>query len=154
MTVILDAASIRAVTLGTLVSRAAAILPQSTDGALFTISGGRVVVNAIVGEVTTVMEAGANNTKLKLNPTAVGADQDLCATLSIASDAVGDQYTITGTVGDAMLSDLLIGNGVLTSPLVLSEGDIELDCSASKTGAIAWELIYSALDSDATVVAA
>ena len=92
--------------------------------------------------------------KLKLNPDATGDDQDLCATLDIASDAIGELYSITGTVGDAMVSDLLIGNGTLASPIVLSEGLIELDCSANKTGSVSWDMIYVALDSSATVVAA
>ena len=154
MTVMLDAASIRAVTLGIQVDRATAALPAGTDGALFTITGGRINVVAIIGEVTTVIETQANNTKLKFNPTAAGADQDLCAVLNITADAVGTLYTITGLVTDALVDDLLIGDGVLTKPKVLSEGDIELDCSATNTGSVAWTLIYSPIDSDALVVAA
>ena len=154
MTVMLDAASIRAVTLGIVVERATSTLPQSGDLALFTITGGRISLVALVGELTTATPAGANLARIKLNPTATGVDQDLCANLDIVSDAVGELYTITGTVGDAMLSDLLIGKGVLASPLVLSEGDIELDCSANKTGAIAWTLIYTPIDTAALVVAA
>lgn len=154
MTVMLDAASIRAVTLGTLVTRATATLPQSVAGALFTITGGRIMVISLIGEVTTVIQTQANNTKLVFDPTAAGADQDLCAVLDITADAVGEHYTISGTVGDAMRSDLLIGNGVLQEPLILSEGDIELNCAASNTGSVAWDLIYSAIDTDATVASA
>lgn len=154
MSVIIQGDEIRAIALGTLVSRATAALPASTDDALFTISGGRVIVVALVGEVTTVIQTQANNTKLKFNPTATGADQDLCAVLDITGDAVGELYTISGTVGDAMRSDLLIGNPVLTNPLVLSEGDIELDCAATNTGSVAWDLIYVALDTGASVAAA
>ncbi len=154
MTVMLDASSIRAVTHGTLVERATAALPQTTDDALFTITGGRIRVVSLIGEVTTVIQTQANATKLKFNPTATGADQDLCATLDITADAVGTLYGITGTVTDAMVDDLLIVNGDLASPLVLSEGDIELDCAASNTGSVAWTLVYTAIDSDATVAAA
>ncbi len=154
MTVMLDAASIRAVTLGTLVERATSTLPQTGDLALFTITGGRITLIALVGEVTGAIQSGANLALIKLNPTATGVDQDLCAALDIVSDAVGELYTISGTVGDAMRSDLLIGNGVLASPLVLSEGDIELECSANKTGSVSWALIYSPIDADALVVAA
>lgn len=150
----IDGASVRGVTQGILVERATATLPQSTDGALFTISGGRIVLVALVGEVTVAIENLTNNTKLKFNPTATGADQDLCAVLNIQNDAVGELYTISGTVGDAMRSDLLIGNSKLQESLVLSEGDIELDCANSRTGSVSWAIIYSPLDSDATVVAA
>ena len=151
MTVMLDAASIRAVTHGTLVSKATATLPQGGDGTLFTITGGRIILVALVGEVTSAIQNQVNATKIKLNPTATGLDQDLCATLDIANDAVGELYAITGTVGDAMVSDLLIGNGTLASPLVLSAGLIELDCGANNGGSVKWDIIYVALDTNATV---
>ncbi|TET95565.1 MAG: hypothetical protein E3J29_06650 [Dehalococcoidia bacterium] len=154
MSVILDADSIRACTLGTIVQRATATLPAGTDGALFTITGGQILLLAFWGEVTTAIQNQANATKLKFNPTATGADQDLCATLDIDNDAVGEIYSITGTVGDAMVSDLLIGNVMLQDPLLLSEGDIELDCAATNTGSVAWNMIYVSLDSAGTVAAA
>ncbi|NGO68524.1 hypothetical protein [Streptomyces boncukensis] len=154
MSVIIQGDQVRTITQGILVSRATATLPQSTDGSLFTVSGGRVLLLGLVGEVTTVIQTQVNNTKLKLNPTATGADQDLCAALDISADAVGELYTISGTVGDAMRSDLLIGNPLLAAPLVLSEGDIELDCAASNTGSVAWDLLYTPLDNGASVVSA
>ncbi len=142
--------------LGFKVTRATAALPQTTDDALFTITGGRILLTAIVGEVTTVIQNQANNTKLKFNPTATGADQDLCAVLDIANDAVGELYTISGTVGDALRSDLLIGlNSLLgAGGLILSEGDIEIDCAASNTGSVAWDMWYLPLDLGATVASA
>lgn len=140
---------------GLRVERATATLPQTTDEALFTISGGRILLLALIGEVTVVIQTQANNTKLKFNPTAAGADQDLCAVLDITADPVGEIYTISGTVGDAMRSDLLIGlASLLAAPLLLSEGDIELNCAASNTGSVAWTLLYIPLDDGASVVAA
>lgn len=138
--------------IGERLDRATENLPQSTDKALFTITGGRVLLMLILGEVTTVIQTQANNTKLKFNPTATGADQDLCAVLDITGDAVGEIYTISGTVTDAMRSDLLIGSGgLIAAPLVLSEGDIELDCAANNTGQVQWSLWYIPLDQDAKV---
>lgn len=154
MTVMIDAASVRGVTTGILVERAAATTPQGVDGALFTITGGRIVLVAVVGEVTVALENLTNNTRLKFNPDATGVDQDICANLNTQNFAIGELLTITGTVGDAMVNDLLIGNGTLASPLVLSEGDIELDCANSRTGEISWAIIYVPLDSAAVVVAA
>lgn len=144
----------RELTTGIRVDRATDTLPQTADESLFTITGGRVLVVGLVGEVTTVIQTQANNTKIKFNPTATGADQDLCAVLDISADPVGELYTISGAVGDAMRSDLLIGNAMLTSPLLLSEGAIELDCAASNTGSVAWSLIYVPWDADAEVAAA
>ena len=152
----IDLQQLTRIQLGTRVDRATATLPQTTDGALFTITGGRVLLTAIIGEVTTVIETQANNTKLKLNPSATGADQDLCAVLDISADPVGELYTISGTVGDAMRSDLLIGlNSLLRAGgMILSEGSIELDCAASNTGSVAWSLWYLALDVGASIAAA
>ncbi len=154
MSVIVQGDQIRAITQGVLVSRATAALPQTGAEALFTVTGGRVLIIGLVGEVSTVIQTQANNTKLVFDGTAAGADQDLCAVLDISADAVGEMYTISGTVADAMRSDLLIGNPLLTNPLVVSEGDIELNCAASNTGSVGWDLIYVPLDTGAAVVAA
>lgn len=138
------------------VNRATAALPQTTDGALFTITGGRVLIVDLVGEVTTLIQTQANNTKLKFNPTATGADTDLCAVLDITADAVGTQYSITGTAATAMQSGLLCLTSaqLLARPLLLSEGDIELDCAASNTGSVSWTVTYRPFDTGATIAAA
>lgn len=154
MSVIIQGDQVRAITQGILVSRATATLPQTGDDTLFTVSGGRVLLVGLLGEVTTVIETQANATLVKLNPTATGATQDLCGALDITADAVGEMYTISGTVGDTMRSDLLIGNPILQDPIVLSEGDIDLECAASNTGSVAWDLIYVPLDTGAAVAAA
>lgn len=156
MSVIIQGDEIRAIAAGIKVDRATATLPQTTDGALFSISGGRVAVVSLIGEVTTVIQTQANNTKLKYNPTATGADTDLCAVLDISADAVGTLYSLTGTFATAMQDSLLClaSSEVLQSPLVLSEGDIELDCAASNTGSVSWTLIYYPIDDGASVAAA
>lgn len=154
MTTIIQGDELRTITQGIKVERATDTLPQSTDEALFTITGGRVLLLGLVGEVTTVIQAQANDTKLKFNPDATGADQDICAALDITADPVGELYTISGTVGDAMRSDLLVGNPLLAAPLVLSEGAIELDCAASNTGSVAWTILYVPLDNGASIEAA
>ena len=151
MTVFINAEDIRAIALGIRVQFATATLPQGGASTLFTITGGQILVRSLIGEVTTIIQTQANNTKIVLNPTAAGDDQDLCAVLDITADAVGELYTISGTVGDAMRSDLLIGNPILSAPLVLSEGVIELDCSANNSGSVKWDLIYVPLDTAATV---
>lgn len=132
------------------VTKAAAILPQTGDGTLFTVSGGRVILASIVGEVTTVIETQANASLIKINPT-VGADVDLCAALDITADAVGTIYTITGTLGDVMA---VATSGAIVhqaAPLILAVGVIELECAASNTGAIKWTLKYLPYDDGAIV---
>jgi len=139
--------------LGKLVVRATALLPQTTDEAIFTITGGRVMVTSIIGEVTTVIETQANNTKLKFNPTAAGADTDLCAVLSITADAVGTLYSITGDHSDAMKDGLLTleTDALLERGIILSPGDIELDCAASNTGSVKWSLRFVPIDTGASI---
>lgn len=138
--------------LGIRVDRAAANLPQSTQADLFTVSGGRVLVAQIVGEVTTVIQTLLNNTKLVSNPT-VGADLDLCAVLDITADAVGTLYGITGVFADALQG---AGPGALRGQLngiVLPIGSLALNCSASATGQVKWSAFYVPLDLGAQMVA-
>lgn len=144
------------VMLGTRVDRATDTLPQSGDEALFAITGGRVLLTLIVGEVTTVMGATANNTKLKFNPSATGSDVDLCAVLATEDDAVGTLYSITGDFSDALKDGVLAleTDALPERPIVLSEGAIELDCAANNTGSVAWSLWYVPLDDGASIAAA
>lgn len=141
--------------MGTRVSRATATLPQSTTGALFTVTG-KVAVTAIWGEVTTVIQTQADNTKLQFDPTDAGATQDLCAVLDITGDAVGTMYSITGTPATAMGDSLnfVSSDKMLARPLILKPGSILLNCAASNTGSVKWDLVYVPLENGASVTAA
>jgi hypothetical protein len=141
---------------GIKVDRATAALPASTTGALFTVAGGRVLVTNIIGEVTTVIQTQADNTKLQFDPTDAGATQDLCAVLDITADAVGTMYSITGTpataLGDAL--NFMSSDKMLARPLVIKPGSILLNCAATNTGSVKWSLTYVPLDTGAVVSAA
>jgi hypothetical protein len=132
--------------------RPGAALPQTTQSALFTITGGPILVYNIVGEVTTAIQNQANNTQLVFNH-ATASDVDLCADLNIANDAVGELYGITGTFADAMVSGFALPATIMPHPLILSEGTLDLDCAASNTGAIAWTLFWLPFDDAGTYVA-
>ena len=139
--------------LGLHVPRATATLPQTTQSGLFTVSGGRIALTSIIGEVTVIIQNQANNTKIVANPT-VGTDVDLCAVLNIAGDEVGCLYGITGLFSDAIVG-AAAGAGVLPrNPIVIPEGTIDLSCAASSTGSVAWDLWYVPLDAGASVAAA
>ena len=131
--------------------RAAAALPQTADEALFRIGGGLVRVFGIYGIVTTVIQTQANNTKLKHNPSGVGADVDLCAVLDISADAVGTVYSIVGVLATALKSTTLWlavpADMIPAQGIVLGPGDIELDCAASNTGAIRWVIEWQPIES-------
>jgi len=139
--------------LGFAVEKAAAALPASTAGALFTISGGRVLLLGILGEVTTIIETQANDTKLTANPT-TGTSVDICAALDITAKEVGALFGITGTFTDALQGGTAGAVGFPARGVVLPEGTLDLDCAATNTGAIKWKLWYLPLDEGAAVVAA
>ena len=139
--------------LGMRVDRATGTLPQTTQSALFTVTGGRVAITAIVGEVTTVIETKANDTKLVANPT-TGTDVDLCTVLDITADEVGCLYGITGTVGDAMIGANAGATQLPANAVVVNAGTVDLNCAASNTGSVKWSIFYLPIDDGAYVTAA
>lgn len=153
MSVILQGDQTRAILFGQKVDRATAALPQTTQSALFTVSGGRVLITSIVGEVTTVIQTQANNTKIVSNPT-TGTDVDLCAVLDITADQVGCLYGITGLFSDAMVGANAGATVVPRNAVVVPAGTIDLSCAASNTGSVKWSVTYVPLDNGASVTAA
>ena len=143
--------------LGLRVDRATASLPQSTAANIFTISG-NVLVTAIIGEVTTVIQTQANATKLKFTSTSPGSTTDLCGTLDITAKAVGSLFSIVGVLATAMkvtTNNLLVPSDNLAHPgLVLGAGAILLDCAASNTGSVSWSIWYVPLEDGAAITAA
>ena len=127
-----------------IVVRDTATLPQTTQAALFTVSG-RVLVTNIIGEVTTVIQTQANNTKLIANPS-VGADVDICANLDISADSVGTIYTITGTLTDAMVATTSGAVQGQLATILVAGGTIDLNCAASNTGSVKWTIHYIPVD--------
>lgn len=136
---------------GKRVDKEAATLPQTAAAAIFNITGGRVAITKIVGEVTTVMQGAANNIKLTANPT-VGGSVDICAVVDGDAKAEGTLVGITGEPTDAMIINASIPGQI--SDVVLKTGTLDLDCSASRTGAIKWSIWYTPLDDGAEVTAA
>lgn len=122
-------------------------LPQSTAEALVNVVGGKILLEGVFGEVTTVIQTQTNNAKLVADPT-TGADVDLCATLDITGDAVGTMYRITGDLSDAMEAATSGAQELLGDykPVVVAPGAIDLSCSASSTGAVKWVFLWRALD--------
>lgn len=132
-----------------------AALPQTAAGSLFTITGGKVRIKSIIGEVTTVIQTQANVTKLQFVSTVPGSTTDLCATLDITAKAAGSLFSITGTVATAMkvtTNNLVVPADDLAAPgLVLGPGTIKLNCGASNTGNVKWTIVYENVDSGANV---
>lgn len=154
MSVLNPLAAFRKTLYGERVDKAALAITGISTKPLFTVAGGRVIITSLVGEVTTVIQTQANNTKITFNPDGAGATSDLSAVLDISADAVGLLYGLTGTVTDTLLEGVqFLPSTAMTVPFVLSEGSIGVDTAASSTGAIAWTLTYVPLDDGASVVA-
>lgn len=127
-------------------------LPQTTQTAYFTVTNFCKIIS-IVGVVTTVIQAQANNTKLVMNPTGL-ADVDLCAVNDINADAAGTLYSITGTLANAMVANTNVTHEAQAGEVVVAAGTIDLNCAASNTGATQWHLTYVPLCPGATITAA
>ena len=137
---------------GIRVTRGPDTLPQAGAEPIFTITGGRVIITSIVGEVTTAIQNQANAAKLTSNPT-VGTDQDVCAAAEIANKGVGTVFTITGTFADA-LNMAGVAGPAQAAPVIVPAGTIDFNCVAENTGGVKWTLHYLPLDDSARVVAA
>ena len=156
--------SVAEVILGTRVDRAAATIPDTTTADLFTVTGGRVLIRALYGEVTTVMSATVTSINLQYKKTG-GSDVDISAATVVTSDAVGTLYTITGVAADLLSAQTVAGTEVPTvtfasvfagaaAGIIVPAGAVRLQSTATQTGAAKWSLWYIALDDGAAVAAA
>lgn len=136
-----------------MVNKASATLPATATQDLFVITGGRILLTGIVGEVTTIVQAQACNTKLISTPT-VGTAVDLCAVLSITGDEVGCLYGITGTFATAMVGANAGATVWPTLGIVIPIGVIGLNTAATNTGATKWSMTYLPIDDGASVASA
>lgn|SRR3990167_5429675 len=138
------------------VARAAQALPQTTNEVVFQVYAGRVLVHLLIAEVTTVIE-GTDPVS-----TVVAARQDaagalvgtvyvVASSLDMSSDEVGTIYTVEGD-GSAIISPQLAGSGYgQPQPWVMPRGQIYHRTTASKTGALKWDIWYQPLDEGAYV---
>lgn len=137
--------------IGMRVDRATANLVNGVN--LFTIVGGRVLMTLLLGQVTTVMEAGANASKAQANPT-TGTTTDLCATADMDAAEAGTLITISGTAATAMQLGKSGSVRGQDAPVVLAPGTIDWVAGAVKTGSVKFSIWYLPLDEGAYVAAA
>jgi len=142
--------------IGALGEKAERATALPATGSLFTISGGRVLMTSIVGELTVACDANATASKLQANPT-TGTTRDLCTAVNIASYAKGDLIGITGIAANALLPPASAGSiEGMTTPCLLQEGTLDLNVAApgQVDGRVQWTMRYIAIDQGAHVVAA
>ena len=141
--------------LGYKVDRVTSNLPASTDLTLFTVSGGRIIVTSILGEVTTIIQAQACAVKLKSVPT-TGTAKDISGTFDINAMEVGGLLSLDGTALSTALSGTNAGAALATKAvgIFVPIGSIKLNTAATNTGQVKWSITYIPYDDLATVVAA
>lgn len=140
---------------GIRVDRTAAALPAA-QAALFTVSGGRVLITGVLGEVMVAILAQACTLKLTSNPT-TGTDVDIAAaSASVSGKEIGSLFGITGLFATAMNVNNAGATGFLLTPVVLPIGTLDITPSAdnSATGTVRWSIWYIPLDPLAKIVAA
>lgn len=169
MSVLIQGDQIRSLLMGVAVTKSLTA-PQNTSTALFNVTGGKVAVTSVVGEVTTVIGATTVNYNLTYTPSG-GAAADLCAATVCTSDAVGTLYSLVSGVATDLLSiqsvSAIGGTPVAASeapnvtyahmlwrPMVVRAGALNWKTSASTTGVVAWTLTYIPIDNGASVAAA
>src|SRR4051812_30789230 len=146
---------LRDLTFGVRVERATAVLPATAYGALFTVAGGRVLITALVGELTVVASGTATTVKVTGTPT-TGTAVDWTTATAVTSKEVGSQMTLPAASGGALVVQNAGAGGQVqpAAPYIGAIGTIGITTSATNTGSAKWTVIYQPLDDGATVVAA
>lgn len=144
---------VRLAQLGIKVDKASAVLPNSGVATIyFTVSGGRVLLTGLVGEVTTIVQAQATTFKWTSVPT-TGTGVDMCATVDLNAKEAGCLIGITGLPADAAVAT----NAGLTTgfkqQMIVPTGTLKVTTGATSSGATKWSLFYIPIDDGAAVVA-
>jgi len=155
MTTIIKNLDIRTISLGINVSRATATLPATATGNIYTVSGGRVLLVSLVGEVTTIVQNQACTLAIGTAPTVgTGSTTAIGTASSIIAAPVNTHFS--ANPGGAVATDLATQAGVLvasTAPFLIPVGNITITTSATNTGSVKWDFTYIPLDAGAQVVA-
>jgi len=135
---------------GIKIEKGSTVISGATTKNMFTVTGGRVCVTALVGEViTTAIGANASNLTINVDPT-VGAIGALGTAIAMANAAIGMTFSITGNPADAIIKNTGVSL-TCTSPCVIPAGVITLATSGDNTGAMKWTIWYYPVDDDAYV---
>lgn len=157
MSALMKGAAFRSQALGLVVTRATATTGLlGATATLFTVTGGRVIVTSLVGELTVATGATASVAKLLSTPT-TGSAVDLTSTTSVASKEIGAKITPAATLGGALsVTNAGAGFVALGTGFIIPIGSIQLNTSADPTGggSAKWSLTYFPLDDGAAVAAA
>jgi hypothetical protein len=144
--------------LGRRVTRATANLPASTNLGIFTVAGGDVLVTALWGEVTTIIQNQACSFKFIHTPT-VGTAVNLCDSTAntLANLEAGGRFMPIGPLATTDGAKTNAGASILSTTgigWILPAGTIGMTTGATNTGQAKYVCYYKPLTPGATVVAA
>jgi hypothetical protein len=152
---------LRTITQGILVHRDAA-LPVD-DGALFDISGGRIILLGFLGHVTVAIKNESLDFGIVHDPDNGGSNVDLAESttgVAVDADAAGTMYTLPADPTNTLVigtNSTGAGSMLVPGGKVLGPGTIELTIVGTVTGTadrVEWDLLYVPLDEGASVAAA
>ena len=143
------------INLGIRVDRAAATMTGASTKSLFNVEGGRVLVRALVGEVTVAVANSTNNAKFVSTPD-VGSVADMCAVGATQNLGIGGLVSLPGTsIATAMHVSSTTAAGAVpacnTSGIIAAAGVIGYNNSHSTDGTLKFSIWYVPLDEGAYV---
>lgn len=153
MTNITSNSSVRQVALGRKVDRATASIAATGSTSIFTITGGRIILTSLVGEVTTVIQAQANALKILSTPT-TGTAKDISGTFDINALEAGGLVSLDGVALTTALSGTNAGAAIARCSFLIPIGSLKYNTAATNTGSIKWSMTYIPYDDGASVAAA
>jgi hypothetical protein len=131
-------------------NRAAAVLPATGNQTIFNVTGGRVLLLGLVGEVTTVMSATVTNLKVTSVSTVGSIATDICANALVTSLAVGNLFAPSAVGSAAQIGSAVSQN----NELYVQPGVIRITTDATNTGAMRWQALWMPIDPGAALAAA
>ena len=134
------------------VNRVTSSLPATTSTDYFSVLGD-ILLDSVIGVVTTVVQTQANLTKLRVKKGSTTTD--ICAALDITAAAVGTRFSITGTFSGGLVKTAVgVPKAPQATPIFIEGGStIQLTTAATNTGAMKFALKYRPQAAGAVVVA-
>lgn len=121
------------------------------SNAIFTVTGGRILIRDLLGIVTVQLEAAALLLHWDATPTIGGAAAMSIDSADLTGDIVGTQYLMPAAAGGALT--VPAGGAFLrlfpALGWVMNAGTLNLHASAGNTGGILWTLFYLPIDDGA-----
>jgi len=139
---------------GIKVQKASTAYTSTIAQSLFTIAGGKVLVQMLMATVTTIHQVTTLNIKTQTAPTdgtAVALSTDLDTT---GLEAGGTLYVEGDGTATVKANGGVVLSSATQSGFIVSPGAISFTPSATATGATLWQLWYIPIDDGAFVVPA